>query len=87
VANAHAANIVARILSRKLEREIEDVPREDQFGFGRGNRDAIGMLIITSEQTLDIDEDACTCFIDWQKAFDHVNWTKLMQILNNIGTN
>jgi len=24
------------------------------------------------------------CFIDWQKAFDRVNWTKLMQILKKI---
>ena len=27
------------------------------------------------------DEKLCACFIDWQKAFDHVNWTKLTQIL------
>jgi hypothetical protein len=33
---------------------------------------------------LDIDEELCACFIDWQKAFDHVNWTKLMQILKGI---
>ena len=25
------------------------------------------------------------CFIDWQKAFDRVNWTKLMQILKRTG--
>jgi hypothetical protein len=27
----------------------------------------------------------CACFIDWQRAFDRVNWTKLMQILNETG--
>jgi len=27
----------------------------------------------------------CVCFIDWQKAFDRVNWTKLMQILKGTG--
>ena len=60
---------------------------EDQFGFrrGKGTRDAIGMLRIITEQTLEIDEELCVCFIDWQKAFDRVNWTKLMQILNRIG--
>jgi len=26
----------------------------------------------------------CVCFIGWQKAFDHVNWTKLMHILKGI---
>jgi hypothetical protein len=25
------------------------------------------------------------CFIDWQEAFDRVNWTKLMQILKGTG--
>jgi hypothetical protein len=39
------------------------------------------MLRIISERTLDIGEEICICFIDWQKAFDHVKWTKLMEIL------
>jgi hypothetical protein len=53
---------------------------EDQFGFRRvkGTMDAIGMLRIISERTLKIDAELCACFIDWQKAFDRVNWTKLI---------
>jgi hypothetical protein len=43
------------------------------------------MLRIISERTLVIDEELCTCFIDWQKAFDRVNWTKLMQIVKGTG--
>jgi len=39
------------------------------------------MLRIISERTLEIDEELCVCFIDWQKAFDRVNCTELMQIL------
>jgi hypothetical protein len=31
---------------------------------------AVGMLRIISEWTLDVDEELCACFIDWQKAFD-----------------
>jgi len=34
---------------------------------------------------LEIDEELCVCFIDWQKAFDRVNRTKLMQILKRTG--
>ena len=41
------------------------------------------MLRIISERTLD--EELCVCFIEWQKAFDRVNWTKLMQILKGTG--
>ena len=60
---------------------------ENQFGFrrGKGTRDAIGMMRIIAERTLEVDEELCVCFIDWQKAFDHVNWTKLMQILKRNG--
>jgi hypothetical protein len=43
------------------------------------------MLRIISERNLEIDEELSVCFIDWQKAFDRVNWTKLMQILEGNG--
>ena len=39
------------------------------------------MMGIIAEETLEIDEELCICFIDWQKAFDRINWTKLMQTL------
>jgi hypothetical protein len=83
----NTTKIVARILSRRIERKTEDVLGEDQFGCrrGKGTRDAVGMLRIISERTLDIDEELCACFINWKKAFDRVNWTKLMQILKGIG--
>ena len=34
---------------------------------------------------MEIDEELCVVFIDWQKAFDRVNWTKLMKILKRTG--
>ena len=40
---------------------------------------------IIAERTLEIDEELCVCFTDWQKAFNCVNWTKLMQILKRSG--
>ena len=48
---AHTAKIIAKILRRRIERKIEDVLGEDQFGFrrGKGARDAIGMMRIIAE--------------------------------------
>ena len=78
---------VTKILRRRTERKIEDVHGEDQFGFrkGKGTRDEIGMFRIISKRTLEIDAELCFCFIDWQKTFDQVSWTKLMQILEGTG--
>jgi len=75
---AHTAKIIAKILRRRIERKIENVLGEDPFGFrrGKGTRDAIGMMRKIAERTLEIDEELCICFIDWQKAFDRIKWTK-----------
>jgi len=49
----------------------------------KGTTHANGMVRIISEQMQDMDEELRACFIDCQKAYDHVNWIKLMQILKN----
>ena len=84
---AHTAKIIAKILRRRIERKIEDVFGEDNLGFrrGKGTRDAIGLMRIRAERTLETDEELCVLFIEWQKAFEHINWTKLMQILKRTG--
>jgi hypothetical protein len=64
----HTAKLVVRILRRRSKRKIADVLGEDQFGLvRRGERtgNAIVMLRIISELTLDIDEELCVCFTDW----------------------
>jgi hypothetical protein len=75
---AHVAKVVASVIRRRSEKEIEYLLGEDQFGFrkGKGTRDAIGMLRIILERTLDIGEEIYICFIDWRKAFYCVKWTK-----------
>jgi hypothetical protein len=72
---AHTAKIVEKILRKRMEKKIEDVLGEEQFGFrrGKGTRDATGMLRVISERTLEIDAELSVCFIDWQKTFDRVN--------------
>ena len=67
---AQTTKIIAKILRRRIERKTEDV---------------LGMMRIKAEQTLEIEEELCICFIDWQKVFDRVNWAKLMQILKISG--
>ena len=54
---SHTGNIVARILSKRLESKIEELIEEDQFGM-------IGLMRIISERELDVKEEMCLCFID-----------------------
>jgi len=56
--------IVTNILRKRIEKKTEHKLREDQFGFRRrkGNRGAIGMLRMTLERILDIDEE-CAGFM------------------------
>jgi hypothetical protein len=44
------------------------------------------MLKILPVGTSDVDEELCAFVTDRQKAFDRVNWTKLMQILRETGS-
>jgi Reverse transcriptase (RNA-dependent DNA polymerase). len=65
---SHTGKMVARILSKRLESKIEEVIEGDQFGFW-----IIGLMRFISERMLDVKEEMCPCFIDWQKAFDCVD--------------
>ena len=51
------------MLRRRIEKKNEGVLGKDQFGFtrGKGTGDAIWMLKIIPEQTLDIDGEVCVC--------------------------
>jgi hypothetical protein len=62
-----SSKIVTRIRRRRTESKIEDVFGEYHLGCRRekGNRDAIGMLSIMSERTLNLDEELYARFIDW----------------------
>ena len=43
------------------------------------------MQRIISERSLDVEEELCECFIDWQGAFERINLIKLLQILKGTG--
>ena len=38
-----------------------------------------------SERVLDVKEDMCLCFIDFQKAFDRAHWSRLLELLEILG--
>ena len=84
---SHAAKVVLRIINRRLETRANEYLGDDQFGFrkGKSTRDAIAVMRTLVERNLEYNQDVFACFVDFEKAFDRVNWVKLMGILKTIG--
>src|SRR6218665_95370 len=87
--NEHASKVLLRVLTKRLQAkaEADGCLGEDQFGFrkGRGTRDAIGALRMMAERSLESKQEVYICFVDYEKAFDRVDWKKLINILRWMG--
>ena len=83
----HASKILLKVLNKRLEGKAGDYISKTQFGFKRGcgTRDAIGVMRMLSEKMLDHGKELFVCFVDYEKAFDKVNWVKMMGILKDLG--
>ncbi|KAJ4445719.1 hypothetical protein ANN_12404 [Periplaneta americana] len=66
---------------------MKELLEEEQFGFrkGKGTRDAIGLLRTIGERYLEKNKEVYVIFMDVEKAFDRVDWNKLMGILKKNG--
>lgn len=73
----YTAKIVARILRRRIEKQLRIQLKKNQFQIRRetGKRDANVMGRILSLRNLDIAEEMYACFVESQNAFVCVNWT------------
>jgi len=50
-----------------------------------GTRDNIVAVRTLAERSVENNKKLYVCYVDYEKAFDRVNWTKIMKILRNIG--
>jgi len=78
---------VLKISTWRLESTAESYLGKDLFHFrkGRDTRDAIAALRILYKSNLEYNNRVYVCYVDYEKAFDRVDWIKLMMILQNIG--
>ena len=81
---SHALKTPLKALCNRLTAKVKAYIGRDQFGFmaGRGTRDAIALLRVISEKAIDHCKDV---FVDYEKAFDRVHWSKFMEVLVKIG--
>src|SRR6476469_1777992 len=84
---SHASKILLKILTNRIEAKARDFIGRNQFGFskGCGTRDAIGVMRMICERSLEFGNNVYICFVDFEKAFDRVNWEKMMKVLQSIG--
>ena len=73
----HASKVVLKILTRRITAKAEEFLGKNQFGFtkGCGTREAIGVMRMLHERSLEHDNELFICFVDFEKAFDRVQWT------------
>ena len=84
---SHASKVILWIVTKRIERKVKDFLGKDQSGFRRGRvaREAIGVMRCLDEWCIEYNQDLFVCFVDYEKAFDQVNWKKLTEILADLG--
>src|SRR6188508_3653606 len=77
---SHASKILLKILTKRLDGKTEMLISKTLFGFrkGCGTREAIGVMRTLCEHSLEHDNDIFTCSVDYEKAFDRVDWVKVV---------
>ena len=72
---SHAAKILLKIITKRVESKVRDYIGCNQFGFrkGLGTRDAIGVMRELCERNMEHGNKVYICFVDFEKAFDRVN--------------
>src|SRR6476469_8580989 len=68
---SHASKILLKILTNRIEAKARDFIERNQFGFrkGCGTRDAIGVMRMICDRSLESGNNEYICFVDFEKAF------------------
>ncbi|KAF7251812.1 Retrovirus-related Pol polyprotein from type-1 retrotransposable element R2 [Varanus komodoensis] len=84
---SHANNVMLKILQASLQQYVDRELPEVQAGFrrARGTRDQIVNIRWIMEKAREFQKNIYFCFIDYAKAFDCVDHSKLWQVLKEMG--
>ena len=76
-----------KILYDRLQKYVNQGLPDVQAGFrkGRGTRDQIANIRWNTEKAREFHKNIYFCFIDYAKAFDHVDHKKLWKLLKEMG--
>ncbi|XP_050421358.1 uncharacterized protein LOC126833839 [Adelges cooleyi] len=81
---SHAAKLLAIIVSKRISKRIEARLANDQYGFrkNKGTREAILGLRVIIEKQIERQKITYMAFVDLEKAFDSLKWTKYSLKIN-----
>ena len=67
----------------RIYAKVDAFIEKDQFGFRRklGTREAIATFRVIYEKVIEFGQSLYVCFVDYEKAFDRIDWQKLMECL------
>ena len=84
---SHASKVILKILQARLQHYVNHEFPDVQAGFrkGRGTRDQIANICWVIEKARESQKNIYFCFIDYAKAFDCVDHSKLWKILKEMG--
>ena len=77
--NLHASKVMFEILQVRIQQYMNHELPDEEAGFriGRRTRAEIANICWIIEKAREFQKKIYICFIDYAKAFDHVNHTKL----------
>ena len=78
--------IILKVILNRIKQKLKPEISEEQYGFvkGKGTRNAIFIIRMLTERAIEMQKDVYMCFIDYEKAFDRVRHTDLIEILQRI---
>ena len=84
---SHASKVMLKILQVRLQQYMNGELPDVQVGIrkGRGTRDQIAHICWIIEKAREFQKNIYFCFIDYAKAFDCVDHSKLWKILKEMG--
>ena len=84
---SHARKVMFKILQARLQQYVNRELPDVQAGFrkGRGTRDQIANIRWIMDKAREFQKNIYLCFIDYAKAFDCVDHSKLRKILKEMG--
>uniref|UniRef100_A0A8D8SMX4 Craniofacial development protein 2 n=1 Tax=Cacopsylla melanoneura TaxID=428564 RepID=A0A8D8SMX4_9HEMI len=84
---SHLLKIFLKVIHGRIFKLCEEQVSESQFGFRRavGTREALFSIQVLFQRCRDVNCDIYACFVDYQKAFDRVQHSKMIKALQETG--